>query len=137
MMKSKVFFLNMFMNFFFLKIPEYLNPKNIYCIALLHYLVIFMFVFAQWEWTLRLIAVCKDSYVVYACGFVCKDSYVVYACGFVCKDSYVIYACGFVQNRKWEWFCESKLRFKNDVAKMKWCKCHHDITDSVVLCANI
>ena len=29
----------------------------------------------------EVIAVCKDSYVVYACGFVCKDSYVVYACG--------------------------------------------------------
>ena len=43
---------------------------------------------------------------------VCKDSYVVYACGFVCKDSYVVYACGFDRNRKWEWFCESKLRCK-------------------------
>ena len=46
----------------------------------------------------------------------------------VCKDSYVVYACGFDRNRKWEWFCESKLRCKNDAAKMtlqKLHKCHH------------
>ena len=41
----------------------------------------------------------------------------------VCKDSYVVYACSFDRVGKWEWFCESKLRCKNDVAKMtlqKW-----------------
>ena len=65
------------------------------------------------------IAVCKDSYVVYACGFVCKDSYVVCVCGFVCKDSYVVYACGFDRNGKLEWFCESKWRCKNDIAKRR------------------
>ena len=36
----------------------------------------------------------------------------------VCKDSYVVYACGFDRNGKWEWFCKSKLRCKNDAAKM-------------------
>ena len=36
----------------------------------------------------------------------------------VCKDSYVVYACGFDRNRKWEWFCKSKWRCKNDAAKM-------------------
>ena len=36
----------------------------------------------------------------------------------VCKDSCVVYACGFDRNGKWEWFCESKLRCKNDAAKM-------------------
>ena len=36
----------------------------------------------------------------------------------VCKDSYVAYACGFDRNGKWEWFCESKWRCKNDAAKM-------------------
>ena len=36
----------------------------------------------------------------------------------VCKDSNVVYACGFDRNGKWEWFCESKLRCKNDTAKM-------------------
>ena len=36
----------------------------------------------------------------------------------VCKDSYVVYACGFDRNGKWEWFCESKLRCKNDVVKV-------------------
>ena len=41
-----------------------------------------------------------------------------------CKDNYVVYACGFDRNGKWEWFCESKLRCKNDIARMmlqKWC----------------
>ena len=41
----------------------------------------------------------------------------------VCKDNYVVYACGFDRNGKWEWFCESKWRCKNDAAKMtlqKW-----------------
>ena len=36
----------------------------------------------------------------------------------VCKDSYVVYASGFDRNGKWEWFCESKWRCKNDAAKM-------------------
>ena len=31
----------------------------------------------------------------------------------ICKDSYMVYACGFDQNGKWEWFCESKWRCKN------------------------
>ena len=44
----------------------------------------------------------------------------------VCKDNYVVYACGFDWNGKWEWFYESKWcckmtlqkwRCKNDVAK--------------------
>ena len=40
----------------------------------------------------------------------------------VCKDSYVVYACGFDRNGKWEWFCESKLCCKN-VMLQKWpCK---------------
>ena len=37
----------------------------------------------------------------------------------VCKDSYVVYACGFDRNGKWELFCESKLHCKNDVAKWR------------------
>ena len=36
----------------------------------------------------------------------------------VYKDSYVVYACAFDRNGKWEWFCESKWRCKNDAAKM-------------------
>ena len=36
----------------------------------------------------------------------------------VCKDSCVVCACGFDWNGKWEWFCESKLCYKNYVAKM-------------------
>ena len=36
----------------------------------------------------------------------------------VCKDSYVVHACSFNRNGKWEWFCESKWRCKDDVAKM-------------------
>ena len=34
------------------------------------------------------------------------------------KDSCVVYACGFDRNEKWEWFCESKWHCKNDAAKM-------------------
>ena len=49
---------------------------------------------------------------------ICKGSYVAYACGFVCKDSYVVYACGPDRVGKWEWFWESKLRCKNDLANM-------------------
>ena len=36
----------------------------------------------------------------------------------VCKDSHVVYVCGFDRVGKWEWFWESKLRCKNDAAKM-------------------
>ena len=36
----------------------------------------------------------------------------------VCKDSYVVYACGFDRVGKWEWFAESMQRYiilQNDV----------------------
>ena len=41
----------------------------------------------------------------------------------VCKDSYVVYACGFDRNGKWEWICESKWRCKNDVAMLHGDSC--------------
>ena len=51
----------------------------------------------------------------------------------VSKDRYVVYACGFDWNGKWEWFCESKWRCKNDVAKMRSQCC---METTVVLCTN-
>ena len=38
-----------------------------------------------------------------------------------CKDSYVVCACGFDRNGKWEWL-RIKITLKNDVAKKKHCK---------------
>ena len=43
----------------------------------------------------------------------------------VCKDSYVVYTCSFDRNGKWEWFCESKLHCKNDIAEMTLQKWHY------------
>ena len=50
----------------------------------------------------------------------------------VCKDSYVVYACGFDRNGKWEWFCQSKLRCKNDIAEMTLQKWHCKMTSQAL-----
>ena len=34
------------------------------------------------------------------------------------RKVYLVYACGFDRNGKWEWFCKSKWRCKNDIAEM-------------------
>ena len=80
---------------------------------------IFTYVFHKMKWNKICLSHSEDCPINLFFSVLCCNGYrtAMFVIA-VYKDSYVVYACDFDRNGKWEWFCKSKLRCRNDTAKM-------------------